>query len=272
MTAFAVVNGVEISIERALGWRAALSDTALMDETARAVGVMQYARENGLSASREEIEEQIREMRYAMDLEKAEDLRAWMTREGVTEPALRETAEIGVLQNKIRESITDADLQPAFTESQATMEYVELYSLTVEDEDLAQELRAQIEEEEDSFYNLAVEHSVDGATFRQGGFMGDVTREMVRGEAEAAIFGASDGALVGPIKEGEDYTLYLVRRVVKPSFEDVKETMRDEAFEDLLESFVAAAAFENKITGARQESPGDDEALDEDDDDEAEVA
>ena len=269
MTVFAEINGVEISLERALGWRAASADKSLMDETARSVGVMQYAKENGLSASREEIEEQIREMRYAMDLEKAEELRAWMDREGVSEQALRECAQIGVLQNKIRQSITDADLEPTFIETQVAMEYAELYRITVESEDLAQELRAQVEEEDDSFYNLAVEHSVDGATFRQGGFMGEVTRAMVRGEAEAAIFGASDGALVGPIKEGEDFTLYLVRRVVKPSFQDVKETMRDEAFEEILEAFAASAAYKNKITGAHQAAPSSDEA---DDDDDAEVA
>ena len=95
--------------------------SALVTGSSRGVGRLVLTSRRGLEApgaaelveELEEIEEQIREMRYAMDLEKAEDLRAWMTREGVTEQALRETAEIGVLQNKIRESITDADLDHA---------------------------------------------------------------------------------------------------------------------------------------------------------------
>lgn len=255
MTNFVTVNGVDVSIEQALGWRAALSDNSLVRETAKNVGVMQFAAENGISVTTEEIQNYFNEMRYVMEIENAEETKNWLAEDGISEACLRETCEVGALLNKIRLSIKDEDLQEAFSESKATYEYAELYSITVEEEDLAAEIRAQLDDGEDSFYNLAVEHSVDAGTSRQGGFVGETSREMIRGEAEAAIFGANDGDVVGPIKEGDDFTVYMVKSIVRPEFEDVKETMRDEAFDELVESFADVAEIKNKVLGTHQDAP-----------------
>ena len=75
---------------------------------------------------------------------------------------------------------------------------------------------SQIEEEDDSFYNLAVEHSVDDETYLKAGYIGEVTRDGVRAEAESLIFSSEDGSVVGPVKEGDQYTIYMVRRIIKP--------------------------------------------------------
>ena len=268
MTNLVTVNGVDVSIERALGWRAALSDNALVRETAKSVGVVQYAAENGISVNAEEIQNYLNEMRYVMEIENAEETKNWMAEDGISEECLRESCEIGALLNKIRLSITDEDLQEAFSETKATYEYAELYSITVEEEDLAAEIRAQLDDGEDSFYNLAVEHSVDAETSRQGGFVGETPRESVRGEAEAAIFAANDGDIIGPIKEGDDFTVYMVKSIVRPSFDDVKESMRDEAFEELVESFADTAEIHNRVLGTHQESPSEADAEGDDEDEE----
>lgn len=260
MTDFATINGVDVSIKRALAWRAANADNALMRETAKSVGAMQYAKENGISVTQEDIQSYFAEIRYLMEMESAEAAKSWMAEEGLSEQDVREFCEIGAILNKIRVSISDDDLKETYTETQNTFEYAELYSLTVEDQDLADEIKAQLDDGDDSFLNLAAEHSVDAATARQGGFVGEVTREMVRGDAEAAIFGASAGDVVGPIAEGEDITVYMVKNIVRPSFDDVKESLRDEAFEELVESFADTAEIENKILNTRQEAPSEAEA------------
>ena len=257
MTDFATINGADISIRQALAWRAATSDSSLVRETAKSVGAMQYAKENGISVSEEDIQNYFNEMRYVMEMESAEAVKAWMAEEGLTEQDVRENCQIGATLNKIRESISDDDLKETYTETQTPFEYAELYSITVEDNDLAEEIKAQAADGDDSFLNLAAEHSEDAATARQGGFVGEVTREMVRGEAEAAIFAASPGDVVGPIAEGEDMTVYMVKDIIRPSFDDVKESLRDEAFEELVESFADSAAIENKVLGTVQEAPSE---------------
>ena len=66
------------------------------------------------------------------------------------------------------------------------------HNITLDDEDPANEIPSQIEDE-DTFYNLAIEHSVDDEPSEASG--GEVTRNDVRAEAESQFF-SDTGAVV----------------------------------------------------------------------------
>jgi len=264
MTNFINVNGAGVDVKTALQWQMVAGNTDFTDETVKNAAVVQYAQGNGLSASADEIQEFFGNVRYDLELEKADDFNVWLKSNNVELQTVQDVCEIGVLRNKIRTTISDADVEEHFNLNKESYDVANLYSLTVESEDLANELMAQLEDGEDSFVNLALEHSVDGDTFRKGGYNGEVTRETVRAEVEAAVFSAAPGAILGPIKDEDGYTLYMVSDLISPELDDLKETIRDELFEEKLELISAEASVDEVLLGIKDEPV---EAADDDEDD-----
>ena len=76
-------------------------------------------------------------------------------------------------------------------------------------------------------------------------------------EAEAGVFAASGGDIVGPIKEDDLFTVYKVLRVINPELDDVKDVIRDRIFEEFTEGLTGTAVIEVMPLGTRQE-PVDD--------------
>ncbi len=190
-----------------------------------------------------------------------------MAENGLDLQTVQNACEIGAVRNKIRASITDDDISEYFTANRESYDVAELYSITVESEDLANELYSQIEEGDGSFLDLALEHSTDQDTYRQGGFNGEVTRSTVRAEVEAAVFSASAGDLIGPIKDDDGYTIYMVRSIIQPELDDVKDSIGDQLFENLLEEIGARADVEQVVLGIKDD-PIDEGAEEDEDDDE----
>lgn len=244
MTEFMRVDGADIDLKKALQWRMAIDDEEFIQSVASDAAVVQYCAEKKIVASAEDIQSVFDELRYSKELENADQTKTWIVEKGLTEEAVAQACEILALKNSIRAAISDEEVKQEFLEDQSSYDVAEIYNITVDDEDLAAEIVSQLEDEEDSFYNLAVEHSIDEDTYLKAGYNGEVTREDVRAEAEAVIFGAENGAIVGPVKEEDDYTIYMVLKVVKPDFEDVKESIRDRLFEEILDGLAGTATLE----------------------------
>lgn len=261
MTDFLKVDGAEIDLETALQWRIAVADDEFIQGTVTDAAVIQYCKSGNISASKEEIQNVFAEFRYAQEMESADETKSWMKENGISEKVMAQVCEIMALRNKVRTSISDDECRENFTLDQTSFDVAEIYSITVEDEDLANEIASQIEEEDDTFYNLAIEHSVDDDTYLKAGYVGEVTRNDVRAEAESLIFSAENGSVVGPVLEGDQYTLYMVRRVIKPDFEDVKENIRDRLFEEFLEGLPGTVKVELTPLGTTTEpvDPSDEE-------------
>ncbi len=259
MTAFITVNGAAIDVKSALQWQLILGNTTLINETVKNAAVVQHASKNGISASADELQAFFDEYRYELELEKADSFNAWMAENNIDLKTLQAVFEIGVVRNKLRTTISDTDIAEYFAVNKDAYDVAELYSITVAEEDMADELYSQLEEGEESFQSLAVEHSIDGDTFRQGGFVGEVTRATVTGEIEAAVFAASPGDLIGPIKESDGYTIYMVRNIIRPELNAIKESIRDELFEALIEDIAAAAEVGHPLLGIVEEIPADDD-------------
>ena len=270
MTDFLKVDGAEIDLKTALQWRLALSDDQFIRETAADAAVVHYCKSENISVSKEEIQNVFDELRHMQNMESADETKGWMKESGISEKSMSQICEITALRNKIRKSISDDDCREEFNADQPSYDVAEIYSITVDDEDLANEIISQIEEGEDSFYNLAIEHSVDDETYKKAGYVGEVKREQVRAEAETLIFTAENDSVVGPVLEDDQYTVYLVKKVVKPDFDDVKENIRDSISESFLSDLPDMVKIEVAPLGTKKdpmEEVGDYDDDDDDDDD-----
>ena len=259
MSDFLKVDGADINLKTALQWAGVLGDDEFIQRTAQNAVLIQYCTEKGISASKEEIQVVFDELRYSNELEKAEETKSWMAENGLDQAAVSNVCEIMALRNKVREAFTDEEIKEEFVEDQSNWDVAEIYSISVDDEDLANEIVSQLEDEEDSFYNLAVEHSIDEDTYLKGGYVGEVKRNDLRADAEAAIFKASAGDVVGPFKEEDLFTIYKVLRVINPELNDVKDVIRDRLFEEFTEGLTGTAVVEVVPLGTRQEPAADDD-------------
>mgnify|MGYP003951665155 FL=1 len=240
MTEFVSVNGQAVDIEDALAWLAIAGKTELKDGVVSIAAVVQHCNKSGITADAAEIQSFLDEFRYSIEMENAEEFGSWLTDNGFSTEALQAFCEVGVLRNKIRSSITDDKVAAHFSENKSSYDVAELYMITVESEDLANEIHTQLEDEESSFLDLAVSHSVED-TSRQGGYLGELRRSDVDGEIEASVFSGSEGDILGPFKDEDCFTIYKVGRLSPAELEVVGEAIRDELFEGLLEDLSSKA-------------------------------
>jgi len=259
MTTLLSVDGAEISILTALKWRLISGDTSFFDETIKNAAIVGHAAKSGITASADELQTFFNELRYELELDKADDLNAWLMENKFDLKDVQDFCEIGVLRNKIRAGVADSEIADHYSANKSSYDVAELYSITVESEDTANELFAQLEEGDESFQALAVEHSIDGDTFRQGGFVGEVTRETVRGEVEAAVFAASPGDLIGPLKDEDGFTIYMVRTIIQPELDAIRDTIHDELFEAKIDEITASAKVVHSLLGIEEDIPTDDD-------------
>lgn len=242
MSAFITVNGETMDTREAVRLSFLQSEDKFVQDTIEFMLVNQGAEKAGISNSNEELQLAVDEMRYQRGLESAEKARQWLTENNLELLTIQNSMDNMLLHNKLRNSIPDSEIEAYFAEHQLEYDTVELYSIRVDSEELAQELYAQITEEDESFYLLALEHSQDEKTRPMAGYVGRLNRSGMTGEIEAAVFNAQPGDVVGPIKTEKGYNLFLVKDVEKASLENVKDAIQLTLFGQMLNKLRTEAA------------------------------
>ncbi len=115
-----------------------------------------------------------------------------------------------ILTEKLRTKLTEGKIEQHFAQNKLSFDAATISRIVVADESLAKELRSQIIEEEADFYTLARQHSIDVTTRPASGYAGIVRRDDLISTLEAAIFGATVGAVVGPFKTEAGWELVKV--------------------------------------------------------------
>jgi parvulin-like peptidyl-prolyl isomerase len=180
-------------------------------------------------------------------LEAVDAVHQWMRESNQTLLSIQEGIDMMLLNNKVRNAIPDSEIQAYFAEHQLELESVDLYSIRVDSEDKAAELRSQINEEGAPFHDLAVQHSQDEASRHLGGYVGRLRRSDMTGAVEAAVFKAGAGAVIGPIKTDKGWNLFKVAAIHKPTLDEAKDTIRIQLMEQLVTKLTADAAIEHSI-------------------------
>ncbi|MEM5471877.1 peptidylprolyl isomerase [Hoeflea sp. AS60] len=227
------VNGTSFGLDEAAGRSAVIGGPDLESFAIEQLVIAQMATAHGFEVNDDEISETFRELRYIRRLESGEALKQWMTDNSLDSATVWAACEQMILRRKLRDSISDAEITGVYAEERPSYDRAEIYRICVEDQDAANELRALVEEEDESFSLLAIEHSTDAATARMGGYAGEVSRDDVAGELEAAIFAAEPGDLVGPLKTAEGWQVVLVHALRAIPLEDVASTIRETLFEKM---------------------------------------
>lgn len=229
-----IIHGEPIDLGEIAAWSAVIGGPDLKMFAEEQIIIAKAARARGLEATEEEVQELFSELRYMKRLEKSESLKQWMAEENVSTDNIFTVCEQLVLRRKLRATISDEEIAGFYAENRPNYERVELYRVVVNDPDTARELRALVEEDDESFCLLAIEHSTDAATAKMGGYVGEIGRGEVTGEVEAAIFGAAPGSLHGPVKTERGWEILLVQNAHTIPLRDMAASIREILFAEMI--------------------------------------
>ena len=243
MIPFLKVNGQAIDAATAVRLSLLHNGTFLRD-TIRTSVIRQYAEKQNIRNSDAELQLAADELRYSHSLESAEATEQWMRDEHQTPLAIQEGIDAMLLNNKVRNAISEDTLQAHYADHKLEYEAAELYSIRVDSESKAKELLAQLNDEGPGFHALARAHSQDDGSRHLGGFVGRLTRSEMTGAVAAAVFAPRPAAVIGPVKTEQGWNLFKVAKIHKPTYEEAKERVRLAVMEQLVRKLIAEAKVE----------------------------
>src|SRR5688572_2991946 len=229
------VNGEEVSLYDVLKLAKLDGTLQLIEKGIDATLIQQAAGQRGIEVSDEELQLAADEYRAANSLYDAETTQTWLETNNLSYGDWESVLEYQVTTLKLREALTARLVEQHFAEQRLSFDKAAISRLVLSDEGVARELRAQIIEDEADFHALAREYSIHAATRPAGGYAGLMERTEMEPALEAAVFGAQQGKVVGPIKTDDGWELVKIERIYPAVLDDeVRETIKTVLFSEWL--------------------------------------
>lgn len=210
--------------------------------------IRQAAQARGLTVSTDELQEAANSFRRAQRLTVAAAAQAWLAARHLSQRDWERMLAAEMLTAKLRAAVTENQIEPYFAEHRLAFDVAVISRLVAAAEEVARELRAQIVEEGAYFYALARRYSIDAATRPAGGYAGSVRRADLTAAAEAAVFNASVGKIVGPFKTTTGWELLRVEALQPATLDDAtRGEIRKRLFDDWLQDARANACLHTPL-------------------------
>ncbi|HYP28203.1 MAG TPA: peptidylprolyl isomerase [Blastocatellia bacterium] len=226
------IDGEELALRDVLTAAKFKGALSFLQHAAETILVRREARQQGIAVSDEELQQAARDFRVANGLYKAEELNGWLAAARLSVEEWEASLLQHALARKLRDALTAHKAEPYFIANRPSFDVAFISHILVGDEDLARELLAQVMEDGADFYALAREHSTDAPTKAASGYSGQVSRRDLGAAAEAAVFAARAGEVVGPFKTSRGWRLIRVESVRQASLdEETREAIKSNLFE-----------------------------------------
>ncbi|TAE61654.1 MAG: peptidylprolyl isomerase [Nostocales cyanobacterium] len=191
----------------------------------------EIATRNDIDVSTALIEQSIIDFRLRNQLTDPEQFKNWLQNNGSDYATFYESVTFSFKLEKLKAVITEPKLPEYFIERKIYLDRVVLSRIMVDNRELIEELRTQIEEGS-SFEQLAKEYSVaEEKTFN--GMMGPISRGSLPDILRAPIDAANPGELIGPIELEGLFSLFRLESIIPASLENnqLKQSLQTELFE-----------------------------------------
>lgn len=208
--------------------------------------IHRMAAESKISVSDEELQRAVDGFRKGNALYMAKDTQKWLETNDLGLEDLEHFVETSALEGKLLQSIPDEALDDYWNEIKHGYDQLRLSVIEVESEPLLNELAQQIDDEEEEFAELALQHSKDDSAGR-GGALGWVPRGSLRDEVGTKLWAAEEGDTV---KDVDALRLYRL--------ESKKPAERSDDVDDELRQALLTAAVSEAL-GAVDDTSEEDE-------------
>lgn len=177
------------------------------------------------------IEQAVIDFRLQQQLTDPKVFQEWLNRNGSDYSTFHNQITSNFKTEKLKSVVTESKLQEYFIERKVFLDRVVLSRIMVDNQELADELKIQIQEGT-SFEQLAQEHSLADDRISNG-MMGPVSRGTMPDKIRAAIDSANPGDLVGPIEIENRWALFRVEQVLPATLDNpqLKQALQNELFE-----------------------------------------
>lgn len=191
-------------------------------------------RDSSLSVNSALIEQAIIDFRLQNQLTDAAQFQEWLSSNGLTYEVFHSQVSVSFKLNKLKEDVTAPKLQEYFIERKVYLDRVVLSRIIVDDKELAEELKSQLQEGA-SFELLARDYSLTDDRVMNG-MVGPVSRGTMPDMLRAAIDLAQPGEVVGPLGMDDRWGLFRLEAVLPATLDDpqVRQSLEDELFEQWL--------------------------------------
>lgn len=230
------VNGEAVSLAETMRGAKCAGLLQFVERAVDAALVRQAAGRRGIEATDDELQAEADRFRAERELFDAEATEAWLAHSRLSFADWEAWLEERITTRKLRDALTAGKVEEHFAVNRLSFDEADVSRIVVADENVAQELRAQIVDDAADFHALARRHSLNAATRAAGGYAGTVRRADLEAAVEAAVFGAQPETVLGPFKEGREvWVLVKVDAVRRARLDDaLRETIKDRLFAEWL--------------------------------------
>lgn len=205
------------------------------------------AKKQGTTVSDEELQETFDNVRRLRGLHRAKDTVDFINSIGMTLEEFQAFLSDSLCKDKVLVSVySDERMKEYFDLHSPRFDSVEISHMVLDTEGKAREIMALLDDDPDSFTELAKEHSMDVETQHKGGMLGKVMRGSLVPEIEARIFNTEAGGFAGPFPadDGLYYEIFQVTKKHPATFDD---TARSDIQKTLYNEWIAARIQEHRI-------------------------
>lgn len=236
------VNGEGISLHDILYSMKLRNATGVLQDSAAEAVIARAVSSAGISISDDELQEAADAFRAENGLHRIADTEAWLQARSMTLEDMEASLERGLATEKLRDQLaSDGATQKYFAENKLRFDAVDISQIVVSDEGLAEELYSQITEEDEDFYQLASQHSID-ASGQARGYLGKVARKSLSPQVESVVYGADMGDIVGPVKTDQGYHVIKIEAFRSGALDDETQgQIRQLLFDQWLQEKLAEA-------------------------------
>jgi len=195
-------------------------DDSILNHLFKMIVVEQHAEQQGIVVDNDEITTAVNAFRISNDLKSADSFKKYLKERKISIRSLKKCIKNKLVVDKLTDAVSDEKTDAYIIENQLKLEQVELYTILLDNEDTANEIKELLNDDEMNFPGLAYEHSLDEKTRKQGGYLGFLTRNEVTAEIEADIFNAKPGDVIGPYQTKNGYNIFMINQSRKPNKDD----------------------------------------------------
>lgn len=205
------------------------------------------AREQNISVSDEELQQQVDNIRRVQGLHRSKDTIEYIEAMGFTVEEFGDHIRDEILKRKMLDIVCSEDkINEFFKLNSPQYDTVDLRHIIVASEGEARELVAVLEDDPDLFEQMAIEHSLSHDTAKSGGSLGVVMRGLLAEDIEAKVFNASSGDILGP-HESDDGLTYEVFKVDDRKEAELNAKTQDSISNTLKREWIKARMGEHTI-------------------------
>lgn len=176
---------------------------SLVEQLVRDKLTVRAAKKQGMAVSAEEIQERADQFRRVQGLHRAADMNRYLNALGVSLDEFEAFITDSLYQEKMMAQVgSDKAVEAYFKLNSPRFDSIEVSHIVLDAEGKAKEMMSVLQDDPESFEEMAHEHSI-ADTRERGGLIGKVLRGSLKTDIEAKVFNAEVGDLLGPFPSSD---------------------------------------------------------------------